>query len=864
MMRLELGSLFIKKWLRKTAQLLGLVCIFSSISLEAVQTSAPLNPYGLKYKQPNWRVEILETHEQGAPKRIVFYEPLVGERERPVKQVGFYENGAIQNEADISINEQGKVFLQGTSATFSPEGQLLHLAHYQNDMLEGPVKSFFKNGKLESQGSYASGKLEGIFQMFFEHGALREERHYKDGVLEGHCIRYYETGEKAMSLPYSEGVLEGVGVEWYASGVVKSERYFSNGQLHGNGKVPALTVYDEARNVVEAIDFQEGTPVGIHLKYYPNGREAYKVYYKEGKKEGIEQFFDEKGGLLGKGYFKAGVPVGKHFLNGTNQAPLFLAEFNEQGISIHPILEWNSSGQKIKEYSLKNEKLHGPYFEWYADGTLKVDHVYIDGLYEGDQKEYFPSGQLRIATQYKQGERHGIHEEWYPNGVLSLHMEFVCGKKQGKMGEWFSNGNRKTDVYFEQDQMDGVQTEWHENGRLKARAEFILGIKHGWQREWSEKEELLFEALFDRNQLEGPALSWWSQDRLKTRFYFVKGKKEGKQEWFHPNGQLERIAYYKSDLLDGEVKNWFADGCLQTSQIYRMNKPVGEHIVYFSKNEAESPYLFQHFQYDEEGRLHGEQKIYFPNQVMQSYLNYVQGHLEGVKKIQNEKGECLEEAYFVNGKLEGKYFQKGPNGQELIFHFKKGLKEGAHYAFYPPNSKGEKIRSLEAYFQDDLLQGVVFEYNEKGQKIASTPYVDGKKEGIAYLYTPEEKLYVSICFKGDQKEGLMTQYFPNGAVHKKVEFHQDLREGNEICYHLDGSIASISCYKEDLLDGESKSWNEQGVLVFEAEYEKGQKHGKFYKYYENGAPYIQQEFAYDELQGVKKKYDVKGKLVVSK
>ena len=49
--------------------------------------STPTIAIQLKPRQPNWRYEIIEAFPSGHPKRALFFEPVPGAPDRPVKEV---------------------------------------------------------------------------------------------------------------------------------------------------------------------------------------------------------------------------------------------------------------------------------------------------------------------------------------------------------------------------------------------------------------------------------------------------------------------------------------------------------------------------------------------------------------------------------------------------------------------------------------------------------------------------------------------------------------------------------------------------------------------------------------------------------
>lgn len=355
-------------------------------------------------------------------------------------------------------------------------------------------------------------------------------------------------------------------------------------------------------------------------------------------------------------------------------------------------------------------------FAW-ADGTEQP-------CYEnGEQKEYYPSGQIKISTHFKDEKRDGMHEEWYENGVLSLRVSFSEGLRDGQTGEWYEDGTAKLDGYFQLDQPDGVQSEWYENGQLKRRSEFCLGEKQGWQREWSDAGDLLSEALYEKDRIQGTVTTWWSKDQIKTRFVFADGKKEGIHQWYHPNGAREKLAVYKNDLLDGELLTWYEDGSMQSIQSYCQGTPVGEHFAFFPKTDptqTDLDRLAHVVCYDEAGRLHGTERNYFTNGNIQSLLSYNHGLMDNVKRLYNQNGELIEEATYVQGELNGPYYAKSADGREVFSHYR-----------------------------DHLLDGLVVEYSE-GVKMSETPYMQGKKEGLAKHFGPDGEITLTIAFVADE------------------------------------------------------------------------------------------------------------------
>jgi antitoxin component YwqK of YwqJK toxin-antitoxin module len=779
----------------------------------------------LRPRQPNWHTKVVEQYPDTAPARVFFYETDDHEQDVPVKQVMFYPNGQIKSECDlVTVSETSKGFERwktkevphGAHLSFTVDGKVEKISYYEQGLLHGEAKLFYPSGKIRSTCPFSHGQREGLSLSYYEDGSKAEEIRYQADKVVGEAVMYHPKDVRAAQIPYEDGVIQGMTFEWYPTGALKASRHYEKGKLQSDGKNPAVIAYYEDHSVQEMQDFKAGEPVGSHVKYHPNGKESYKVVYKNGKKEGKEQFFSTEGKVIGEGLYVAGNPVKAHFRNHPNGNKAFSARYNDKGELVEPMLEYNEKGQKIRQSFFVAGERDGDFFEWYDNGQLKVDYHFVKGKFEGEQKEYYSSGKLQMKITYRNNIQEGIYEEWHENGQLKIAMEFAGGRKEKYHREWDAAGN------------------------------------------------LILEGFYEKDQPHGLVQLWYGKDLPKQRIEFLHGKKHGKEEEFYANGKQRLSATYKDGLLEGKLEAWFEDGSLQCTKQFKAGHPVGEQREYYPKVDAKTQQLARFYHYDDEGRHDGEQKTYYQNGVVQGAVGYKAGVLHGMKGLWDQKGNLVEESFYENGKLNGRYFEKGRDGKEVVYHYKNNRKEGAHYITYPMHETLGKVKAIEANFVNDKAEGEVIEYNETGGKVSSSFYKNGLKEGIAQGFGPNGQLFVSFSFKNDKRSGPALQYFPNGKVAKEAHFIDDVKQGDEKTYHENGKLASLIQYQDGKEHGISRNWNKDGVLVFEGEYKEGKKHGKFNKYYDDGSPRLLQVFVDDQLDGLKKSYDEKGAITESR
>ncbi|MBF5059556.1 hypothetical protein NEPTK9_001070 [Candidatus Neptunochlamydia vexilliferae] len=825
----------------------------------------------LRMRMPEWRPKVLEQYPNGTPKLVIFYTDNEMGEEEAVKRIHLFESGRPFEETDLTtVSEdspgfkewKGAIVPHGASVRLRENGEVEKIAFFDRGLLHGPMKVFHSKDQVQHITTFNQGKPEGKLYSYHKNGKLAAEGEYEEGKLVGDYTSYYESGNREVLIPYVDGEIHGKMIEWYEGGSERAEYQYVRGKLYSEGSQMAVVRYDENHAIVEVQDFREGVPCGDHIKYHPNERQSYHVRYVDGKKDGKECWFNTEGKLFGEGQHIKGRKVGKHWRKHENGTMAYLAVYSRKGQQKGPIREFDENGQKVAEYSQNEEgKLEGPYKSWFPDGALQNDCHYASGQFEGEQKQYYPSGQIKLFGHYKNKVRDGLFEQWYEDGNPALRAVFKEGNKDGEFVEWYSNGQMRLKKHFVNSLFHGEQREWHEDGVLRLEARYDQGKKDGTFRSWAENGVLIFEGTFDQDRPMGAHIAYYDSGDKMEVFHFLDGKKEGKHEQYYPDGQLKVVETFKGDLLEGEAMGYYEDGSQMFIRHFSKGAPTGKQTEFFPPNEEKGTGIANLYFYNENGKLEGQQKTFYPSGATKTVISYSDGVLHGLKGLWDEEGNLLEESRFEKGKLEGRHLEKDQEGREIVYHYVNNKREGPHYVYYPLElTEGEKSVAIEATYKDNQLSGIVTEYDPSGAKISTTTYKNGLKDGEAELFHRSGKLAIRLTFKKDLREGLSQQYFQNGQVHKVINFANDMKEGEEKTFFNDGRLNSIYSYKEDKLHGAAKHWNESGILIFEAEYKDGVQHGKFVKYYDDGKLRLEQYFIEGKLDGVKKNYDPSGKV----
>lgn len=853
----------------------ALVILLSCGSLIAEESST--DPFSqqvnlsIKTRQPNWHPKTIEEYSRFKIKRVVFYQPSNDGKDYPVKEVDYYEDQSMEAEIELTCLEPNDptaialgttVVPHGVAFYYFPDGKIQQVTLYHQGLMEGVCRTYFPNQKVEKEWVMKGGVHHGPMKIYNAHHQLIEERHYDHGVLTGKLSKYYPSGKKLSVMNYENGLPEGRECEWFESGTIKTLRHYSHGLLHGDRSHKAVTSFYEDRTVEEVRDFRMGQPEGAHILYHPNGKESYHVNYVHGKKEGKELFLFDDGTLLGEGEYRAGKHQGKHELRYPNGQQAVFAIYDESGVLLEPIREYYEDGKLKAQYSIAEGTYNGSYQQWYSNGQLSKNYNYVKGKFEGVQNEYYEDGTPKVVSHFTHGKREGYYEERYPNGQLSSKVFFVGDEPHGEYLHWYENGQMASKESYDHGVLNLESLSWFEDGTQKSKASYCQGVAHGEFKLWGAQGALLLSTTFDQGARVGLFQKWYDNGQLAYQGNYIQGMRQGLESCYHENGKKASEIHFVDDCCEGEFKAWYDNGSLEKEAYYVHDTPVKVHTRYYpASDEMERGNVLAVNRFDDNGQFDGEQKTFLPNGQLESLLVYQHGVLNGRKALWNQYGLLIEECRYENGLLEGRHYAVTAEGREVITTYQKNLKEGLHEIYNPPHQFFGRIKTFEANFKNDLLEGEAIEFNNAGTKISSTYYKEGKKEGIACLYNHEGKLIFTVQFLNDREQGAALHYFPNGQVSKEAFFANGIQQGEEKAYFPNGRLAAHKVYNlQGALDGLAQEWNESGVLIFEAEYHEGKRHGRFNKYYDDGRPKVLQYYSHDKIDGVKKVFSEQGEV----
>jgi antitoxin component YwqK of YwqJK toxin-antitoxin module len=312
--------------------------------------------------------------------------------------------------------KEGKT--RGVMTSYYSSGQIQQCLEFESGRASGTYREWHPTGNLKVKATLIGGQadldpasvstwiFDGLSKAYAETGELIAEITYEKGELSGPAVHYYKNGNLKSRLSYSKGLKSGVEETYFPSGAICSESNYLSGKLHKerknfwpSGQLLALETWDQGR-LIEARfwdqqgDFLEQLSSGKGLRYVIEADES-----------------------MQRVTYVGGEPFGR-------------------------VDNLNLDGKVAHYYHIKDGLKHGKEVYLFSpEGSSKLEIMWIKGLIQGEQKSWYPSGQLESLREFVKNEREGTSSAWYEDGSLMLSETYVKGKLIE--GRYYPKGSAK-------------------------------------------------------------------------------------------------------------------------------------------------------------------------------------------------------------------------------------------------------------------------------------------------------------------------------------------------------------------------------------------------------------------------------------
>ncbi|MDD4819859.1 MAG: hypothetical protein PHD21_03375 [Flavobacteriales bacterium] len=359
---------------------------------------------------------------------------------------------------------------------------------------------------------------------------------------------------------------------------------------------------------------------------------------------------------------------------------------------------------------------------------------------------------------------------------------------------------------------DGFWKTYYPNGTLKSegdRKNTLLDGKWTFYDKYGKKEK---EVMYQNGLKDGDELTY-KDGVLEKKIPFKKNIKEGKAFLFLPNGKIIQQDTYMNDRLWGRGYVYDTTGVIISIVNYKDGMVEG--ISKINRRD----YL---------GQKSGLWVwMYNQSDVVEHQGTYSRGKKHGFFKYYDQNGNLLKTEKYTDDVLDTKALETAAIEVKREYYPSKKLKS------YTSFRAGEKDGINVFYNQREGVDSVkVFSMGvltEKGEKINP----DGSKEGLWYTYTPDGAKASQGEYKGGKKKGEWVFYYPDGTVMQKGEYLDGKENGLWMWFFPDGKIQREDNYTFGFLDGKSISYSQNGKVLSSGNYDTSLRSGEWFFIVEN-------------------------------
>ncbi len=323
--------------------------------------------------------------------------------------------------------------------SYHPNGQVKQYLEIQNNRAFGQYYEWFANGKQKIK-AFIVGGLADL-------NASAET----SWLFHGENFAYNSDGQLIAQINYKKGVLEGTSTYFHPNGMIWKKQFFKNNLPEGT-----FFTYLDNGSVLLQEDFSEGKKNGWSFRFWNQKQFAAKEFYINGNLTSGE-YFDSEGNLVsqicdGNGFKiifgKTGIKEKQSFLNGIPEGEIIV--FNEKDHYIQ------------RSFFLKQGLKEGEEKIFYPNGQIKTSLHWHEGILQGPITTWYENGEKESQREINENQKEGLCSIWYPNGQLML--SEIYENNLLIKGEYYKLGNKY--IYSKVEKGIGTASIFTESGIL--------------------------------------------------------------------------------------------------------------------------------------------------------------------------------------------------------------------------------------------------------------------------------------------------------------------------------------------------------------------------------------------------------------
>ena len=440
-----------------------------------------------------------------------------------------FRNGKLTREDGYLMGKS-----HGPSRWFDANGRLTSESFSKNGKQHGPSKNFYPDGRPRSENWYKEGVKHGWERRWSKQGILTSEKIYVDGEVA--CSRdYHASGQLRTEMLYDRSV-QGTGKDgkpWWPS---------LQRTIYDGGMVNHVTRYDENRN-----------PVGLQISGSRNGARTESFYNDDNENVWVHRYEPGDYRVEELNYTQVDGKPALHGLctkwyrgDSPKKGEVQYQCTYDEGVPNGEYVEHIYDGKSLTG-ELEEGLLHGRWEYRDKEGTLMAVRNLREGLPDGIQQTYYPTGKLKDETRVaSQGPV--SYKSYFDNGEP----EYAC---QGT----FPAGNTVKLLPAKARQTDSVSlcsvsidTRGFTHPRVVTP---VTGSVKTWRLSEETNKAVPLMAFEVRDgKFHGPRIAYFEDGKVETSENCKDGLLDGVCTSYYEDGQVRARANMKAGRSEGSYQ----------------------------------------------------------------------------------------------------------------------------------------------------------------------------------------------------------------------------------------------------------------------------------------------------------------------
>lgn len=207
--------------------------------------------------------------------------------------------------------------------------------------------------------------------------------------------------------------------------------------------------------------------------------------------------------------------------------------------------------------------------------------------------------------------------------------------------------------------------------------------------------------------------------------------------------------------------------------------------------------------------------------MISTWFELPDGTTHGLFTVVNVFRGKMTEAFYVDGKKNGKAFYRDPYEDSFI---ECEYLDDEFHGRYVDQSTTIKT---ECYYVNGTRTGMSITWNNDGQKLYEGEYVRGKKVGVHKKWNTDGTLnqVFEHSWNGKTETVVCKNYYASGQLKMTDTTKGGKRQGKKLGYHPNGNLKYESNWKYGQKHGLKQKFYPDGTKELEVNYMAGRKHG---------------------------------------